>query len=1278
MIWALVTCLIAVVALTLRATETENLGIRILPVPGKVTIDGKTDDWDLSGGVFVAGDVERQRDKFAAWIHAMYDQDALYILARWTDETPMNNPGSVAGDMGFAGDSLQVRLIANPDGPGAPAICWVTAWRDRQARDVIDLAFPKGGGQDLADAKSKGARQAFLMNADGKGYVQELALPWKLLINGGITPKPGARIVMSVEPNIGTAANSRVSLKDLFRPGVTPDRVFTFDASGCWGFGTFVAKGHVVPQPLRLADGRELPVRMVNGEPMVDWARLSVRATPDGIVKIPLSMPQPGYVSLNILNGEGRVVRQLLSSAFLDKGSHDVPWDGLTNTSYLLPGEGVPAGAYSWKAIWHTGIGLRLVGWAHNAGRAPYDVPGGNWGGDQGNPAAVDTDGSSMYLGWTGAEAGKAVVATDLEGNVRWRHKRSGIGSASLLATGNGAVYVYDHQQGSNIVYRLNAGSGDYSPWKGHDDATLDITTLLGPILPVGHKAPVLTGMAAAAGKLFLSCRDGNVVAIVDGATGALITTIAAQGAGDLEVGPDGTLFVLSEERRVLRVDVAARSSQAIIDGLTNASAIALDTTGAIYVGLGEPANQVRVFAANGTLLRVIGRAGGRPPLGPWQPDGMRSVRGLRVDSQNHLWVMEDDETPRRISVWDAKSGRFLKEYFGSSNYGAVGGAISPLDPHVMIGQGAEWSLDPVTGRASCVGVVHRGSIGNARFGVGANGRLYLAVAGDWQSWSKVHIYERLAPGQWKLRTTLEPIIQSEKLTGVRVWSDVNDDGLVQDDEVHSYVMDLGGWISGWYMPMTQTLTFYGGVYRIGVTGYTACGAPLYDLTKAKKMPAPPDVTSRGGMGAQRGIGSEDGSVVVYNGQYGETHSDFRCFDIQTGRLKWTYPNTYVGVHGGHLAPPPQVGLIRAAYDIVGTARLPDPIGDIFVIPTDKGEWHMLTGEGFYLTKLFEGDPMNVSWPAQPLPGAVMDHAPPGMGGEDFGGSMIYTRDGQLYVQAGKTAFINLKVVGLETVKKLAEGRVTVSEPDLARARAIRERLIQNAIGTRQVIIQKATVRFTGDIRADFPMKEPLAFAKSPTAGVEASVAYDDANLYLGWAVNDDTPWVNGASEAATMYASGDTADFQLGTDPKADPSRSEAALGDLRLSIGNLKGKPTAVIFRRLAADKHPRTFYSGTVRGGYGMESVTVVASATIEVRVDATRKRYVVEAAIPLRDLGLAPMPGQRLAGDFGATHGDRSGTKTVLRTYWNNQATGQVADDVAELIMEPRNWGTLIFQ
>jgi len=65
------------------ATETENLGMQVLPAPGKVAIDGKFDDWDLTGGILACSDAENLRDQYSMWYHAMYDAKNLYVLARW-------------------------------------------------------------------------------------------------------------------------------------------------------------------------------------------------------------------------------------------------------------------------------------------------------------------------------------------------------------------------------------------------------------------------------------------------------------------------------------------------------------------------------------------------------------------------------------------------------------------------------------------------------------------------------------------------------------------------------------------------------------------------------------------------------------------------------------------------------------------------------------------------------------------------------------------------------------------------------------------------------------------------------------------------------------------------------------------------------------------------------------------------------------------------------------------------------------------------------------------
>ena len=49
--------------------------------------------------------------------------------------------------------------------------------------------------------------------------------------------------------------------------------------------------------------------------------------------------------------------------------------------------------------------------------------------------------------------------------------------------------------------------------------------------------------------------------------------------------------------------------------------------------------------------------------------------------------------------------------------------------------------------------------------------------------------------------------------------------------------------------------------------------------------------------------------------------------------------------------------------------------------------------------------------------------------------------------------------------------------------------------------------------------------------------------------------------------------------------------LGDLRVSIGPCQGKPTVVVYGKEAADKHPKLFSSGVVKG-YEMKSVVVLS--------------------------------------------------------------------------------------
>ena len=62
--------------------KADNTEIRIVPAPGKVVIDGRLDDWDRSGEIFMFVD-EGSRDTLSLTAAMMYDRDALYIDGQW-------------------------------------------------------------------------------------------------------------------------------------------------------------------------------------------------------------------------------------------------------------------------------------------------------------------------------------------------------------------------------------------------------------------------------------------------------------------------------------------------------------------------------------------------------------------------------------------------------------------------------------------------------------------------------------------------------------------------------------------------------------------------------------------------------------------------------------------------------------------------------------------------------------------------------------------------------------------------------------------------------------------------------------------------------------------------------------------------------------------------------------------------------------------------------------------------------------------------------------------
>ena len=252
-------------------TSTENTDIRSVQASTPPVIDGRANEWDLAAGILVCGDVEQMRDTQSAWVHMMHDAENLYVLARWRDSTPLDNPGSGSlKETGYNGDCLQFRIRTAKKTP-QDRCAHVTCWRGRDQADVVDIVYGQGLNEGhVKNARESGARQAFAVDADGRGYVQELAIPWSLLTTNG---KPPATADATIELSF-TGLNGRTNACDLLQAGTINLGTATFNLSHRWGTITFVQDKKVEPRSVRLADGREFPVTISPAGPQVEWKGL--------------------------------------------------------------------------------------------------------------------------------------------------------------------------------------------------------------------------------------------------------------------------------------------------------------------------------------------------------------------------------------------------------------------------------------------------------------------------------------------------------------------------------------------------------------------------------------------------------------------------------------------------------------------------------------------------------------------------------------------------------------------------------------------------------------------------------------------------------------------------------------------------------------------------------------------------------------------------------------------------------------------------------------------
>ncbi|MFA6294788.1 MAG: hypothetical protein WC637_23550, partial [Victivallales bacterium] len=716
-----------------------------------------------------------------------------------------------------------------------------------------------------------------------------------------------------------------------------------------------------------------------------------------------------------------------------------------------------------------------------------------------------------------------------------------------------------------------------------------------------GHCAGVnLAGLAAKDGKLYVSLRvPGEVVVYNSTDMTELARWKLAKPAG-LAFSKDGKLFAISGQT-VMQINLAdGKATPVISTDLDAPVALAVDGNGEIYVSDWGAAQCVKVFNALGKKVRTIGKTGGRPWSGAYDPNGMLLPRGLAIDKNGKLWVTEDENMPRRISVWDTKSGAFTKEFVGGTTYGGTqGGMIDPSNPNRAYSDGAWFEIDlkkegyrplfTVGRRLSIDNYLSElnGNNGHAQRIMKANGRRYLTTA-------KVHqilIGELKADGSWKPGVIIggifnrgdNPETKAEKKLIWRecptpaffakhagenyIWTDANADGLMQEEEFQwrkqdkeSFPCWVGHWGSGMFdKDMNAYIGGDGKVVRFAFRGWSGNGIPKYDINDAK-------VVANQGAGFRAACVDSRKWVITVNPaetrKWGEKNQTLSGFDAD-GKLRWSIPTSEDYRQTNSISGEGLIGPVDAGGET----------GEIVGVT----QWHglhvpIVTTDGLLVAKL------------------LRDPAEGGEPGPDvYKGETIQCLnkldDGRVILAHGKNAHHMLQVTGLENVKRFTGSfDLTAEQAKQALARLSEQKAKADESAPIRVLTKKNPPTVDGKLD-DWDWSSASAIgAKDGTPRAEVAVQTSGKNLYAAFKVFKKGAYVNTAKDdSSQIFLTGDAVELRFRTEPAAEPKNKKPAMGDCRLLIGKSGGKPgsgeqsrtVAVLYRALVPNaKNPVIF--------------------------------------------------------------------------------------------------------
>ncbi len=1214
----LVCLLLFVLALPLLAqvvTAGKHKQLLVVPAPGPVTIDGKLDEWDLSGEI-LCYDYPETAERRHARLAAMYDKDALYLGAFFKDFSPMMNLVNPRTDAvrGWDADCLQFRIIGDPSvgyppDPKTDAVngavdcmAWYYTGTDEPSLAVCPVTLRTNGEMKYAPpAVYIGKDSQLAFRKVENGYYLELRLPWERIHMAG-PPAAGSKLGVTVQFLWGNDKGTKfaTSVNEL-----TVGGTFSYQTYRSWGALVFEPAGKLA------REREELP------------KQLEVAKT----LAFTYDLPAERHVSLGIFDATGNLVRTLVTNDTRPAGTVTERWDGLNDF-----GDPLPAGKYTYKALTHTGIGQEFVLSVHNAGTPPWVTADGtgSWGGDHGVPLDVACAGDRVYLLWNAAEAGWHIIGCTLEGKKLWgTWAAQKYSFPNSIATDGKTVYV-SQQDG---ITAQDAATGRPAPFPG-DRRGIDID------------GGGVTDLAYAPGHLYALAK-GKVwdIALPAGTVGKSVVVGDAKGlaalsaTGVLTIRADGT---------VCRVDMAAGTVWPLFNApLVQPFDLTLSPDGTkVYIsdqGRGEMTVKVFSFPA-GKPLGTVGKPGGRPAVGTFDPDGLFLPGGLAFDSTGRLWVTEMDATPKRISVWqpEKKGARLVTQYFGASAY-AVVGSVDPAQPEHVFVHNTRWIVDYDRKTVVPDATVCRPGYAGPQPEFGSNWNVIQVRHVN----GRTFLFQSSSLWEWKGDYAV-PLVE---FGNDWIWYDLNHDGFIEANEITHGTGPFYNFYWGTIIGPDLAIEEYSGASAfLRPVKEWRDGLPIYATGKELT----PLFT--GGEAAWTGIWDAGRrrcyKLETNDGYYSNDmrRNGIACYTAD-GKRQWRFKGG-IGMDVGDV-PLTRPGEIRGAQKFLGL--LDSPVGELVTVNGYYGNYNMLNEDGLFVSE-FSHDNRR----GHPLDSTVV--CPEGFSGFIF----RHPKTHKVYLIGGDSDARVWEITGLDSLRRFS-GTLTISAADVDGVVKALADYQQAGGAATTTALRRVGKPITVDGNLDeWDMSQAVHIPAGAGRGGVAQAAYDATNLYVAYRVADDSPFTNAGKDWAYLYKTGDLVDLILCTDPNLEAKR-PAGKGDLRLLFAPYQGKPVVVLNQKVAAGgpAAPLTFTSPTGTESY--ERVALLDGATIAVKT--TPDGYTLEAAIPLASIGFTPSPNKLYPLDFGILYGDPGGARTILRAYWTNRHTTITGDIPTESRIQP---------